>query len=95
MGDVLTIHADNVGKEYRWGKRLLKDVLLEWQKVMKQAFAPNPQEESLLSIEEWIKRLSDIGNKGISLAEIPTDMIIAITQHNREMAHRLRIYLTK
>lgn len=95
MEDILIIRTDGIGKEYRWGKRHLKDVLLEWQKVMKQGLASSPQGESLFSIEEWMKRLSNIGNKGVSLAEIPTDMIIALSQHDEEMAHRLRIYLAK
>lgn len=94
MEDVLTIHTNDVGKEYRWGKRYLRDVLLEWQEFMKQILASDSPEEPPCSIEEWVKRLSNMGSKGIPLAEIPTDTIVSLSQYNEEIAHRLRLYLS-
>ena len=93
MRDVLTIDTEKVGKEYRWGKRLLYNVLAEWQEVMRQELASDAHPALSSDLQKWVNRLQEAGSEGLSVAEVPLEVIAALVHNKTNFTTRLKIYL--
>jgi hypothetical protein len=90
---ILSINSPQIGKEYRWGKRLLREVIAEWQEMMRRELAQDSQYEAAPQLREWIKHFGEVGHEGIPLTDLPVKVINELTQENTAFASRLRVYL--
>lgn len=93
MRDILTIDTTKVGKEYRWGKRLLYNVLAEWQEEMRRELTSDAHTALSWELQEWVNRLQKVGGEGLSLAEVPLEVIAALVHNNTDFTTRLKVYL--
>ncbi|MHB8598522.1 MAG: hypothetical protein ACYDER_17120 [Ktedonobacteraceae bacterium] len=92
LGDILSVDPAKVGTEFRWGKRPLQEVLLDWQEIVEQGLAPYSAESLPPILQRWINRLDEVGGKGISFSEIPIEVITTLI-HDASFATRLRVSL--
>src|SRR5262249_20406685 len=89
---ILSINSSEIGKEYKWGKRPLQEVIAEWQEMMRKELAyDSGQYETIPQLREWIRHLSEVGHEGIPLTDLPVQVIKALTQENTPLTSRLRV----